>query len=385
MIKRGFEVSRRHPTPVMSGVMLVLVIALVIGLNWAGGPAASPPIDPSNPRPITTMHFFDAGSGWVLSLGSLLTTRDGGKHWRDITPGPPEPPTELAAVQFLDPTVGWTVGGYGAHTVQVWRTTDGGTSWRASQLTIDSALEASLDFIDPQHGWLVVASQTASGFTSAGQLFQTVDGGVTWRGLPPPPSGHPVRFLDHSTGWNVGGANFDELYVTRDGGQSWVRQRVTIPTAYSQTAPAFDLPVFPDSGLGVLRVMFADGSVQLNFSGDGGQTWLNDLSGAPIFVRQPPYAPNEANVAPTFVGNGVIAVVLGTELKRQSGSGWISLKPRGFDSVVQIEFVNTRVGWAVSSHFCASGAASRCNSLRDLLRSVDGGRTWSSVSVRKTG
>jgi photosystem II stability/assembly factor-like uncharacterized protein len=385
VIKRGLEVTRRHPTPVTGGIMLALVIALVVALNWAGGPSASPPSASS--RPITTMHFFNADVGWVLSLGTLLMTRDGGRHWRDITPGRPEPAIELTAVQFLDPIRGWTIGGYGAHSVQVFRTTDGGATWKSSQLAVDAPLDAGLDFIDPQHGWLMIATPTTNVFTSAGQLFQTADGGVTWTALPAPPSGHPVRFINLSTGWTVGGASFDQLYLTRDGGQSWQQLRVTVPTAYNETASAFDLPAFIDSRLGILRVMFADGSVQLNFSSDVGQTWRSDPTRAPIFVRQPPYARYQQTVAPTFVGNGVIAVVLGTELKVQSSSGWLSLKPRGFDSVVQIEFVNSRVGWAVSSHFnCAgSGADQRCNSLQDLLRSVDGGRSWNAVPVSKTG
>jgi hypothetical protein len=101
-------------------------------------------------------------------------------------------------------------------------------------------------------------------------------------------------------------------------------------------------------------------------------------------VRQPPFARNEQTIAPTFIGNGVIAVVLGKELRLLSGPEWISLKPRGFDSVVQIDFVNPRVGWAVSSHFgCeGSGAAARCNSRQGLLRSDDGGRSWTAVPVR---
>jgi hypothetical protein len=162
---------------------------------------------------------------------------------------------------------------------------------------------------------------------------------------------------------------------------------VTIPTAYNETAPAFDLPAFVDSSLGVLRVMFADGSVQLHFSSDGGATWGPDSSRAAIFVRQPPYARNEQTVAPTFVGNGVIAVVLGTQIKLQSGRGWVSLKPRGLDSVVEIEFVNPRVAWAISLHLICAGSAAelRCQALQNLLGSIDGGRSWSAVPVRKTG
>jgi photosystem II stability/assembly factor-like uncharacterized protein len=384
VITRGLEIVRRHPTPVTGGVLLALVIALVVALNWAGGRSPSQSTIATKSRPITTMHFSSPDSGWVLSVGRLLVTRDGGRHWRDVTPGPLEPPIELSNVHFLDPMHGLAGTAVSAQTVQIFRTTDGGMTWGTSLLTVDQALGMSFDFVDTQHGWLVVATQTTtSGFVSAGQLFQTADGGVTWNALPPPPSGHAVRFMNLRTGLNVGGSSFDQLFITRDGGQSWQPQPVPIPTAYNQTAPALDLPAFVDSMLGVLPVMFADGSVQLEFSVDAGATWKIDPARAPLFVRQPPYARDEEVLAPSFLGNGVMAVVLGTEVRVHTGNTWVRVKPTGFDSVHQIEFVNPRVGWAVSSHLtCAgSGSASTCNSRQDLLRTLDGGRSWTAVPV----
>lgn len=360
--------------------MLALIVALVIGLNWAGGRSTSQPSPPVHSRPITAMHFSSPDAGWVLSTGKLLTTRDGGAHWRDVTPGPHEPPIQLSTAHFLDPGHGWTgaVGGFGTQAVRIFRTTDGGTTWGSSEVTVGQPLDISFDFVDPQHGWLVVATGTTSGFARFGQLFQTTDGGATWNALPPAPSGHAVRFISLSSGWSVG-ANFDQLYVTRDGGRVWELQKVPVLAAYADTSPALDLPAFVDSTLAVLPIRFADGSVQLDFSVDGGSTWTADAGRAPLFVRQPPYDPYGATVAPTFVGNGVIAVVLGTELKLQSGGSWISAKPRGFGSINEIEFVNPRFGWAVRSTECHN-----CEfvSQQDLLRTVDGGRRWTAVPVR---
>ena len=75
----------------------------------------------------------------------------------------------------------------------------------------------------------------------------------------------------------------------------------------------------------------------------------------------------------------MIAAVLGTEPKLRSGGSWISVKPRGFGSINQIEFVNPRVGWAVRSTECQT-----CEFVtqQDLLRSGDGGRSWTAVPVR---
>jgi photosystem II stability/assembly factor-like uncharacterized protein len=369
--------------------MLALIVALVIAVNWAGERTASQPTVRVNSLRIAAMHFFDGDAGWILTDGKLLTTRDGGAHWRDVTPGPKEPPIEVSNAYFLDPAHGWTgtVGGFGTNAVRIFRTVDGGTTWQSTDLTVEEPLYLNFDFVGPQHGWLMVATQTGSGFVSSGRLFQTADGGATWSELPPPPSGHAVRFINLSTGWNVGGARFDQLYITRDGGRVWQQQMVPAPPAYADTSPAHDLPTFVDSRLGVLPVMFADGSVQLDFSVDNGTTWAMDAARAPLFIRRPPYAQYEAPVPATFVGNGVMAVVLGTELKLHTGGAWTSIKPRGFEFIYAIEFVNPRIGWAVSSRFtCAgSGSASRCDSQQDLLRTVDGGRSWSAVPVRQIG
>ncbi len=379
MIKRGLLTIRRHPTPITGGITLALIVGLVIGLNWAGGRSPSQPTVAANSRPIGAMHFSSPDAGWVLSVGRLLTTRDGGMHWRDATPGPREPPIELINAYFLDPAHGWTGAIAGKHSVQIFRTADGGTTWRSTDVIVEEPLYLNFDFLDPQHGWLVVATQTGSGFVSSGQLFQTPDGGATWIDRPPPPSGHAVRFSRLLTGWNVGGGGYDQLYVTHDGGHRWQQQNVPVPPAYADTSPALDLPAFVDSKLGVLPIRFADGSVQFDFSVDGGSTWTTDASRAPLFIRQPPFTQNEPIVAPTFVGNDVIAAVLGTELKLQSGGIWTSVKPNGFGSINEIEFVNPRVGWAVRSIACHTCEfASR----QDLLRTVDGGRSWTAVPVR---
>jgi photosystem II stability/assembly factor-like uncharacterized protein len=383
VIKRVLETIRRHPTQITGGIILALVVGLVIGLNWAGGHSSSQPTGRVNSQPIAAMHFFSADAGWVLSGSKLLTTRDGGAHWRDITPGPRIPPVEFSNAYFADPTHGWTgaVGGFGTQSVRIFYTADGGATWRSSDITVDQPLGISLDFVDPEHGWLVVATGTTTGFARFGQFFQTADGGATWNVLPPTPSGHAVRFISLSTGWSVG-ANFDRLYVTRDGGHVWQQQNVPVPAAYADTSPHVDLPVFVDSRMGVLPVMFADGSVQLDFSVDGGATWAINAARAPLLIRKPPYGRYEFPVPATFVGNGVMAVVLGTELKLNAGGSWTSIKPQGFDSITAIEFVNPRVGWAVRNGPCR---ACEFVSQQDLLRTVDGGRSWTAVPVRIPG
>jgi photosystem II stability/assembly factor-like uncharacterized protein len=357
--------------------LLGVVVVAAIVLYQQRSPTAT-----LNSGPMNSMHFFNPSEGWVLSL-RLLMTRDGGSHWRDVSPEPRLPATELSAASFLDPRHGWAVPVGGLDTpsdvIRIFRTIDGGNTWASSQITAEAHVGLSIDFVDPRDGWLIIGRGTGT-TASAGQLFRTADGGATWSELPPPPSGHPVNFINLTTGWNVGGANLDQLYISTDGGHGWRQQNVPVPPDYADIAFELALPTFVDKRLGVERVMFPDGSVLLDFTTDGGATWSIDSSRAPLFIRRPPY-PSGSVAAPTFFGNGVMAVLLGTELYVQSGSGWKSIKPRGFDSVLQIEFLNPRIGWALAS----SGSCQRPGPYVGCLRvlwTADGGYTWAPIPVR---
>jgi photosystem II stability/assembly factor-like uncharacterized protein len=354
--------------------LLVLVIGAAVVLYQQRSPTAT-----LFSGPVNSMHFFSPSEGWVLSE-RLLVTRDGGSHWRDVSPGPRLPPTELSAASFLDPRHGWavTVGGLNvpSDVIRIFRTMDGGNTWASSQISAEAHLGLSLDFVDPRDGWLIVGTETGT-MASAGRLFRTADGSATWSELPPPPSGHPVHFIDLTTGWNVGGANLDQLFVSTDGGHGWRQQNVPVPPDYADIAFELAAPTFVDKQLGILRVLFPDGSVLLEFTTDGGATWSIDGSRAPLFIRRPPYPTGNVD-APTFFGKGVMAVLLGAELHVQSGSGWKSIKPRGLDSVLQIEFLNPHIGWAMASGSCPAAPYGRC--LR-VLWTADGGSTWAPVPV----
>jgi photosystem II stability/assembly factor-like uncharacterized protein len=76
------------------------------------------------------------------------------------------------------------------------------------------------NFIDPQNGWLVVATDT-----NAEALMRTSDGGRTWSTVDPhlpdatTYAGSPtLTFVDTSHGfWATGSA----LFTTSDGGATW--------------------------------------------------------------------------------------------------------------------------------------------------------------------
>jgi photosystem II stability/assembly factor-like uncharacterized protein len=144
-------------------------------------------------------------------------------------------------------------------------TTDGGTTWRSIPVPALTAAPGGseggaiyLHFINPQIGWAVIQVPSSSNF-KLGNLFQTTDGGNSWTKLTIP-IGEPVRFLTPELGWTAGGADGNELYITRDGGRTWDAQVVVPADARGNGQVLYDLPSFDQASPqeGVLPVTFTD-------------------------------------------------------------------------------------------------------------------------------
>lgn len=359
-------------------------------------------------RYVTSVDFFSPTDGVVLTnlthlsrsglnpqAQSLLATRDGGGHWRDITPATAGS-VGCCAAFFLDPSHGWAVGGwgYGSSALRVFRTIDGGATWAYTDISgapywaarLANGCCPSLDFVDSQHGWLVFGSESTQRF------LRTIDGGASWTDLPSlpgpalgrtlilRPSVSPLRFVSPSTGWFVAVtdtfADLDEqLYVTRDGGTSWREQDVPLPPAYPATEDVYvGVPTFTDRGEGILPVSLADGSaVYFDISADGGATWSYDGARGSLFLLAGEDSQAWTQGAPVSVGHGIMAVVVGVQLQINSGSGWTVVAPFGLPPGAQrIQFIDQRVGWAIAPDGFVN--------VSDLLfKTIDGGSTWTRV------
>lgn len=133
--------------------------------------------------------------GWVLTNQNLLWTSNAGKSWFDITPGQIAPKV-IRGIYFVDSSKGWVVA-FGqplanipdANSIStpllILKTTDAGKTWVTSELAgpsvfyTDAATQpVAIDFVDTQHGWVMVQLATSSNFSRA-DLFGTSDGGVT--------------------------------------------------------------------------------------------------------------------------------------------------------------------------------------------------------------
>lgn len=167
----------------VSGALLALVAFVAVGKARADSTSTWPEAmrDDADLRDV---HFVDPRFGWAVGdRGVIWHTQDAGTTWRSQRS---PVPCRLHAIQFLNRTTGWAVGGWTRiyqHLGQavVLRTADSGRHWEA----VDKALLPDLrqvHFLDDQHGF-AFGSQWPL-FPSG--AFQTDDGGRTWQRLAVP-------------------------------------------------------------------------------------------------------------------------------------------------------------------------------------------------------
>ncbi len=226
---------------------------------------------------IRQMQRLDGDRGVVLTDSALLSTRDGGASWADVTPE-----RGLAGVSeafFLDPYRGWLAGttpGEPSRLV-VLDTADAGTSWRERAIDASDApdgytyAEAQVHFPDAAHGWLLGRLATGSA-VSAGELLRTADGGESWERLPAPPTAGEIVFASPDRGFMTGAPVSDRLYRTLDGGRSW--QELSLPFRALGEA-YYGLPRFTTPQDGTVSVTLPGRPPRLLtfVTRDGGLTW----------------------------------------------------------------------------------------------------------------
>lgn len=397
-----------------AAAVLVLAIGLGIAVRQARqtvgvGPTPTPVTTPSvnptlsptvSPTPATSrtaypllppasMHVIDRNIGWAAGSGTnrILRTSDGGTHWDDVTPASARNGTWIT--YFLDANNAWLASslqpGSGStdFSVVIYRTVDGGRSWQETgTAAAQQGWPASVDFVDPTHGWLFMNLGSAAG--SQGVAFYgTVDGGASWTKLSEADtSGNPGHlplscskgvpvFLNASTGWipgacNAGGGPF--LFVTRDGGRTWNAVNIAMPARGTLTCDcAIESLRFWDNKHGalVLNNAYQDprGYPQnfLYTTTDGGRSWqlgtLLPTNAYSVYFL-------DAAHAWTLDAKANSLLFSGDGGQHWSTAGTIPTNSNGV--VGDFQFVTPQVGWAL-------GADSRG---LPILKTVDGGATW---------
>jgi photosystem II stability/assembly factor-like uncharacterized protein len=383
---RGFfpkELSGMRVTPVIA--MATLALGLVPRPMLAQGRVDIPALE--------SIHMFDALIGWAVthdqnaSFGSptngLVRTTDGGTNWRDVTP---QTRFYLNAnsVDVLTSLFAW---------VGQFRTVDGGRTWKQTP----TPLARSIHFINPRDGWLL-AFQGANNRSVETDVYRSTDGGESWvrvassrfgaadkTDLPDVVGGDPhITFLNTTTGWITRSDPVDlfewkYLHVTRDGGRTWTQQRLPLPsqltsswgsgilppkffTTQDGTLPVFYTNLVSDHPIASFAVIYV--------TRDGGTTWKYST---PVSVANQTrridnygramWGMNFVDINHGWMSDG--SVLYATV---DGGRQWMALRPASFTDIRQVDFVSTQVGWAVR------------HAPPFLLKTLDGGRTWSPVT-----
>jgi photosystem II stability/assembly factor-like uncharacterized protein len=143
------------------------------------------------PRAVTDVSIVSRRTWFALGR-RLYRSDDGGRTWRTLAL--PRVPYSLAAVDFLDGRRGYVAGGYVAMTEAspsqaVWATRDGGRTWHRRYVNPEHGFRPGGDnpfvrlrFVDARRGWATTGlCKCCPSGPCAGNVYVTRDGGSTWR------------------------------------------------------------------------------------------------------------------------------------------------------------------------------------------------------------
>jgi photosystem II stability/assembly factor-like uncharacterized protein len=221
----------------------------------------------------------------------VVRTTDSGLHWRAVTP----PVKLVSSSTFLGTDVAWIKADAlrPPRTARVYRTLDGGRSWRRLG---NVASDCQLDFVDQSHGWCVGLGAAAGSETV--QVYRTRDGGSTWKLVSrtgvgdqgSTPDALPfacdkiVSFTSAHVGWAAPYCSFGRplLYTSADSGARWHKlPAVRVPKGAPppRAGGGISLPTADGSRLAVSLQL--DGSIRvataIATSTNGGRSWQSRL------------------------------------------------------------------------------------------------------------
>ena len=341
---------------------------------------------------VRSAQVLPGGHGYVLEEHGLFWTDDAGGSWKNVTP-PGVSPTALNAVAFLPDGHIWTAQGavdspsppsFGPITIS--RRAPNGM-WSSSTIghapVVNWFGTASLSFIDPAHGWLLIDTGSHAGINFA-DLYRTADGGATWSALTAPASG-TLAFLSTSVGYIDGGQPGPNLYATHDGGATWSAVLLPLPADRAGDLVAVLGVPTTASGASVVAGAWVDptgdpGGFGMYASTDNGASWkltAESADSAASYV----WAALPGGAAQTIVRNGE-----GPESYARSGDSGGSFSTfapaAGLPSApLSISAASVDTLWGVVQVNGCREFKADCFQSEGLFRSVDGGGSWHQLAL----
>jgi photosystem II stability/assembly factor-like uncharacterized protein len=184
--------------------------------------------------------FLDSLTGFMGgSYGTIVKTINGGKTWYTVSDSSGHK-FPIYKIKFFSKSYGYAVGGQLEIAGVIWRTTDGGETWRSKIVSGDPVF--NLHYFDSLHVFCGMSDIDQSG---AGFL-RTIDGGINWTFENTMIWGEPTAFAFRTPteGWVPMGIAAMCLKTT-DQGLTW--QQIIVP----QQSTVYDIS-FPDERNGYM-------------------------------------------------------------------------------------------------------------------------------------
>jgi photosystem II stability/assembly factor-like uncharacterized protein len=327
----------------------------------------------------------------------LAKTSDGGTTWQRV----PIPAESLSALRFIDERVGWAAGFVNRDVPQilcreaapagvqpckgvVLRTQDGGQHWETVLAipTDGSQSIRQIQAVDGLRAWAITQDQSpCQGFCRT-DLQRTTDGGRTWTTLLHAKIA-AIRFASAGRGWialiDTPGPGSSEVRETSDGGTTW---RASLDTNTGFVA-SLDAATTSIAWLLTNNTAYCSASdcakYDLFRTDDGGLSWSN-LGNPKDFTKGcsggnldgPLFASTGRGWLGLSLGAGGAAVGPGGILRSEDGGRtWsCATAPANISVVSAADPLHV---WAMRQHRLTDAAA--------LYATEDGGATWQALDL----
>lgn len=278
--------------------------------------------------------FVDSLHGWVVGEnGTILYTSNGGVNW--VSQNSPVK-YNISDVKFVSRQKGWAIANDNfAQSTSVLQTSNGGVTWSSYRFPDKNKFFYGLTFLDSLRGFLVGHEGTIASTTNAGLdwNYPSIDTSAPGYNFPI----SKIKFFNNSLAVATGGA-YDlagVIWISTNGGHAWKSKIIS-------SEPFKDISFISQN-----KIILTGGDPEFGLtsaaSSNGGINWNIDYLG--------PFAIGRAISKRT---DNEIWTALGWyrffAVSSNSGKTWSYISTPEQAELYDIEFLDSRNGWAVGKN-----------------------------------